>query len=207
VRRRIEIAAVVLPVLLLGLMIGRAEWQLAHSRTWHFAIRGYDPRDLLRGHYMRFRLELPVAETIESCSVASGECCYCLEPSNEVEPRITLARCETARDVCDAFVDARALQSLDRFYIPEEGRGEMERVLRAAAVEDRAHLAVAVSRTGEPMIEALLIDGVPIRVAAEDEIRAAEEARAAAEAEARAAREARDAETRALREAGEDGAR
>ena len=63
--RRLQIVAVVLPIVLLVGMIGRAEWQLANSETWHFAIRGYDPRDLLRGHYMRFRLDVPVQSTMQ----------------------------------------------------------------------------------------------------------------------------------------------
>jgi hypothetical protein len=167
--RRAQIIAVTLPILLLIFMIGRAEWQLAHSDTWHFAIRGYDPRDLLRGHYMRFRLDVSPAETIEACAVSDPECCYCLEPGQGIEARVSLATCDTARDACDAFVRTQPLHALDRFYIPEEGRIEMGQILRTAARQQRAHLAVAVSRTGEPMIEALLVDGVPIEAAAEEE--------------------------------------
>lgn len=161
--------ALVLPLLLLAVMVVRAEWQLAHSDTWHFAIRGYDPRDLLRGHYMQFRLDVSPSETIDSCSVGAADCCYCLSPGSGLEAEVALATCETAADVCGAFVRTEPLHDLRRFYIPEEGRGDMERVLREAAGADRAHLAVAVSSTGEPMIEALLIDGQPIRAATADE--------------------------------------
>jgi len=166
---RLQRVAVVLPILLLAFIAGRAEWHLGHSETAYFAIRGYDPRDLLRGHYMTFRLDISPAETIDSCSVSDRECCYCLEQGDGLETRTILARCETARATCDAFVRTAPLHSFDRFYIPEEGRGEMEGALREAAQHDRAHLAVAVSASGEPMIEALLIDGVPIRAAGQSE--------------------------------------
>jgi hypothetical protein len=155
--------AVLLPVVLLVSMVVQAEWQLSHSKTWHFAIQGYDPRDLLRGHYMNFRLDISTDNAIESCSISDPSCCYCLAPGPGFEAEARLATCETATRTCAAYVRTQPLHSFSRFYIPEQGRLEMESALREAAVEDRAHLAVAVSATGEPMIEALLIDGIPIQ--------------------------------------------
>jgi hypothetical protein len=160
--------AVGLPILLIVVMIGRAEWQLNHSETWHFAIQGSDPRDLLRGHYMRFRLVVTPDEVIDACTVGAPDCCYCLEPGDGLEAHVALASCETASNQCEAFVRTGPLHDFDRFYIPEEGRRDMEKQLREAALEDRAHLAVAVSVEGEPLIEALLIDGEPIKAAVAD---------------------------------------
>ena len=157
--------AVILPIALLVVMVGRAEWQMSHSQTWHFVIQGYDPRDLLRGHYMRFRLDITPSEVVDSCSLDAPDCCYCLESGDGLEARATLATCETAAITCEAFVRTEPLHKLNRFYIPEEGRLSMESQLREAALEDRAHLAVAVSSEGEPMIEALLINGQPIQAA------------------------------------------
>ena len=154
--------AVALPILLLAFIAGRAEWHLDHSETWHFAIRGYDPRDLLRGHYMTFRLDISPSEIIAGCALKDPECCYCLEASDDLEAKTVLTSCDMARTTCDAFVRTQPLHSFDRFYIPEDGRREMEQTLRSAAREDRALLAVAVSASGEPMIEGLLVDGVPI---------------------------------------------
>ena len=161
--------AVILPIALLAVMVGRAEWQMNHSQTWHFAIQGYDPRDLLRGHYMRFRLDITPGEIVDSCSLNAPDCCYCLDSGEELEARVTLATCETAASTCGSYVRTEPLHKLNRFYIPEEGRGSMETQLREAALEERAHLAVAVSSEGEPMIEALLIDGQPIQAATPEE--------------------------------------
>ena len=159
--------AVILPIALLVVMIGRAEWQLEHSQTWHFAIRGYDPRDLLRGHYLRFNLAVQATGTSEACGISDPDCCYCLSEGPQLEANATVATCGEAIDQCDAFVRTAPLHSLDRFYIPEAGRSDMEARLREAAREGQAHLAVAVSSEGEPMIEALLLNGVPIEAAAE----------------------------------------
>lgn len=161
---RLKALAVTLPIVLLVFMVGRAEWQLAHSDTWFFAIRGYDPRDLLRGHYMQFRLSIAPDETLEACSVGDPSCCYCLEDRDRTEAYVILATCETAMASCDDYVQTRPLHALDRFYIPEEGRVEMETKLRDAALAGRAHLSVAVDETGQPMIDGLWVDGEPISV-------------------------------------------
>ena len=83
--------AVILPIALLVVMIGRAEWQLEHSQTWHFAIRGYDPRDLLRGHYLRFNLAVQATGTSEACGISDPDCCYCLSEGPQLEANATVA--------------------------------------------------------------------------------------------------------------------
>ena len=156
--------ALMLPILLLVFMVGRAEWQLAHSDTWFFSIQGYDPRDLLRGHYMRFQLDVAPDETLEECDIADSDCCYCLVDRGRFEAHVTLATCETARLTCEDYVQTQPLHSLDRFYIPETGRRELETRLREAAIAGKAHLAVAVDRAGQSMIEGLWVDGEPIEL-------------------------------------------
>ena len=156
--------ALILPILLLVFMVGRAEWQLAHSNTWFFSIRGYDPRDLLRGHYMRFQLVVAPDETLESCEIDDPACCYCLDDRGRFEAHVTLATCETASLTCDDYVQTQPLHSLDRFYIPETGRRELEARFRDAALAGHAYLAVAVDRAGQPMIEGLWLDGKPIHL-------------------------------------------
>ena len=162
---RLKSLALVLPILLLVLMVGRAEWQLAHSETWLFSLQGYDPRDLLRGHYLRFRLQVAPDETLEQCEITDPDCCYCLEHRDRIEAHVTLTTCETARSSCADYVQTLPLHSMDRFYIPETGRQELEKRIREAARAGNAHLAVAVDPMGLPMIEALWVDGEPIRLA------------------------------------------
>ena len=161
--------ALILPILLLVFIAGRAQWQLAHSDTWFFEVRGYDPRDLLRGHYMRFQLSVVPDETLEQCRTDDPACCYCLDDGRGIEAHVTLATCQTASMTCDDYVRTKPLHSFDRFYIPEAGRRELEAKLRDAARTGDAHLAVAVDRSGQPMIEGLWVDGEPISLAEPEE--------------------------------------
>ena len=59
--RRLLAAAVMatlaLPVAVLGAMVFAAERNLAAGGVMRVAIRGYDPRDMLRGHYLNYRFD------------------------------------------------------------------------------------------------------------------------------------------------------
>src|SRR5262245_22959816 len=101
--------AVGLPVLAIVLGIARAELTFARTKDFTFEITGYDPRDLLRGHYLQFRLQLDQATTREDCNSAAGSCCLCLtQLAGKPVPQIERATCSTAR-ACDAWLDVEGV--------------------------------------------------------------------------------------------------
>lgn len=53
----IIVAGVMLPVIFFAGWIGMLEWQLAEAPEVKIAARGYDPRDLLSGHYLNLTLD------------------------------------------------------------------------------------------------------------------------------------------------------
>lgn len=68
--------AVALALPLAGLV---ASWAATHSRAqqgtdWDVPIRGYDPRDLLRGHYITFQYDWPGLKRQDSFSYLSTVC-------------------------------------------------------------------------------------------------------------------------------------
>ena len=65
--RRSVIVALALPVVALAAMIGQQEWLRSRVTVLNVPVRGVDPRDLLRGHYLTAGFEwnwerLPQAE-------------------------------------------------------------------------------------------------------------------------------------------------
>ena len=50
-------ATLALPLVALAALIGEQEARLARSAVLNVPLRGYDPRDILRGHYMLGRLD------------------------------------------------------------------------------------------------------------------------------------------------------
>lgn len=162
--RKALVLALLLPLAVLVMGVVRAEKHLANSRAWVFDVTGYDPRDLLRGHYIQFRLDLHEEAELEPCDDGKEECCWCLEPNAENEPpRVRRATCSRAKDECSGFVQARSLEQLRRYYIPEQDAGALEAKLQKAAQEKTARLEVAVNVAGQAQVKRLLIDGQEIR--------------------------------------------
>lgn len=58
-RSRIALAALALPLVGLAALWGWSDWRSRQGTDWEVAISGYDPRDLLRGHYVLYRYEWP----------------------------------------------------------------------------------------------------------------------------------------------------
>ena len=68
--------ALLLPIVAFLGLVGRAELLRASGPVFHVAIAGYDPRDLLQGHYLRYRLQWPADGACDGAT-----CCLCLQVS------------------------------------------------------------------------------------------------------------------------------
>lgn len=110
----------------LALILWTASVALTHSSGTSYRVRivGYDPFDLISGHYIRFRYDFGAA-TI--CAKAEPKkSCVCLVP--DAEGFLLASRtedCSTAGAECPLFVrgeckDNGFLADAQRFYIPEE---------------------------------------------------------------------------------------
>lgn len=173
-RRSFIAVAVALPLVALGIGIVRSERHLAEGRRWSFEVTGYDPRDLLRGHYIQYRLvleevDLPVAgaaDGIPCDDATSGECCLCLYADYPQGPTtVERADCASALSVCDGTLQTRYLDELQRYYIAEDRAAELTQIFQDASQEKKARLIVAIDETGRPQIDVLLVNEMPVEQA------------------------------------------
>jgi uncharacterized membrane-anchored protein len=148
--------ALALPIVALAVMVARAEIVSRSGRPYRIHITGYDPRDPIRGHYLRYRLDFLWDDLRERCTTST--CAYCLRGPAGSEPLVSKVS-PNGTGTCDASFPESQLDHLTEFYIPE-GRGPvLERALRS----QRADLLVRVSSGGGVVIQDLLLDGVPWR--------------------------------------------
>jgi hypothetical protein len=153
--------ALAIPILVLAALVVRGEAGLRSGRPWVLRMRGYDPRDLLRGHYLSYRIDWGGGGLEERCTVTA--CCICLRAapgSPSLVPDASKVSCDETAS-CDSWFPEDQLDRLREFYIPE-GRGpELERALR----DRQAELSIRVSPRGGVVVEDMLIDGRPWREA------------------------------------------
>lgn len=158
--QRLLIVAVLVPILGLLALIGRAELNLRNGRSWTLPISGYDPRDLLSGHYLRYRYQLEWDRGASRCGEGDDidpDCCLCLVPqSGSREPLVHSVRCE-AVEGCLSWLRGSDLVGEQRYFVPAERAAELEAALR----ERPAALRVAITDDGTLAVDTLLLDGAP----------------------------------------------
>lgn len=118
-------------------------------------IRGYDPRDLLSGHYLIFTVDYGVqnlcaevrdpAQPQESWVCLGGEKKWSSREPERCRPRI--------RGRCDG---GRFEAGIERFYVPQEKARSLEKLVQKGS----ASIVLAISELGRAQIKDLLIDGV-----------------------------------------------
>jgi hypothetical protein len=140
--------AVALPVLVVIIGIVRAELHFAGARDVTFEIAGYDPRDLLRGRYLQFRLRVEESPALEACK--GPDCCLCLTLRGRETPPLTArASCATAQRECVAVLPTRYVDEQLRYYVPE----------LEAAKHQAAQVVLAIDAEGRAEVRALKLWG------------------------------------------------
>ncbi|MDZ4084370.1 MAG: GDYXXLXY domain-containing protein [Bdellovibrionales bacterium] len=144
-------------VILLGLTLQKHSLRQTGVKKI-FAISGYDPRDLLSGHYLIYAIDYGVEGvcSYNSSSHLSGdpESHICFDTNMHVGGPVP-ASCRVAiRGKCQG---GRFLAGLERFYVPQEKALALERLIQSK----KASIVVAIGEGGTSQVTDLLIDGIP----------------------------------------------
>lgn len=144
--------ALALPILGLTLLIGFKKYTLSFGTEYTFPISGYDPRDLLSGHYLTFTVDYGVNDLCDGDIKSSMKGYVCLEPKD-----FSYYRPHRCTDFIIGRCRGRRFNSgIERFYIPEKEAKRLEELVQ----NKKASIVVSVSKGGKAQIKDLLIDGV-----------------------------------------------
>jgi hypothetical protein len=162
-RRELTVAAIVLPLLTIVLGIVRAEVHYARSRDFTFAVAGYDPRDLLRGQYLQYRLVLD-EQPGNGCSNGEADCCLCLnDRGTQSVASVQRMACSEARASCDGVMHTQYLSSLGRYYISESAAKQGVFLPQAQdAASSSARIVLSIDGAGKPQVKTLTVNGKAI---------------------------------------------
>jgi hypothetical protein len=165
--------AVILPLLGLLVLVARAEVLLRSGESFRIAIEGYDPRDLLRGHYLQYAFDFDW-QGESPCGASAGgvptaldaSCCVCL--TSDVDSNTLAEARQVACDQvsgCDGWLQAASLAPPLRYFVPERHAPQLEEALRGRSPS----LSVTCGPGGAPAIGELYLDGRPWRDVIHDE--------------------------------------
>ena len=167
--KRLTLVAVLVPLLGLLALVGRAEWSVRHGPVWTIPIDGFDPRDLLHGQYLQYqyRLRWRGQNTCGPHQDAWGEphlvvgCCLCLvrDTPDGYDPFIRQVDCTIGPQECDGILQSKSVMPPLRHFVPEERATALE----AALGSHQASIELSIDPKGEPAVRDLLLDRRPWR--------------------------------------------
>lgn len=121
-------AALALPVLGLAALWGWTHTRAQQGTEWDVTVQGYDPRDLLRGHYIRYRYDWPGAEGVSDIFDRA-----CIEGTPPAITRVHVdfdPNCRYPLRVTPIEGRPDAGLSAGQLYVPQTQAAELERKLR-----------------------------------------------------------------------------
>ncbi len=142
-------------------------WMAYHAAvaSWgqevELAVVGYDPRDLLSGHYVQYRVDYG----IEPCGGGEGDVaeprCLCFERLGSFPPVSWYGHCGDKPATCRNMlrgqcVGGRLEAGIERYYFPEEHRDLLARLPEGSSIK------VRLDGSGGGQVVGLYVDGVAV---------------------------------------------
>lgn len=159
------VLAVAGPLLLAGISL--------HNRTAYpvvkFDIEPYDPRDLLYGHYLRFRIKWNFDPAMKTPQCTGRECCLCVGEGAD-NPPVYVANClppEQRGPKCVHQIKGKGWATqknfdagINRYYVDEKLALPLEKLFRDK--EENFSLGFSLPPSGKAAVETLYIGGMPL---------------------------------------------
>ncbi len=150
------------PILVVALWVARIEQVVQEGALMHLPVTGYDPRDLLAGHYLQYRLLLG---DIEPCGeIRDSERCVCATESNS---SLSLSEvswggaCAQAPRRCGVLLRGRCesgrfTAGVERFYFAESMSAHL------LTIPDQASVMIKADAEGHGVVVDFLVAGEPL---------------------------------------------
>lgn len=153
--------AVALPLAVMAGWIGYHVFVVIHGSSVELKIRGYDPRDLLAGHYLQFQIDFER----EMCGADDNNrrVCVCFADPEAVPATIGwTGDCVDRPIECGSYIAGycrgrRLDTSLERFYIPDTSASKLQ------VVPSDASIVVSLDGRGSGVVTEMKISGQPLQ--------------------------------------------
>ncbi len=160
----------IIPVLFFVFFIGQSESNKNNGTVWTVPITGYDPRDLLRGHYLQFTYNWDIDQNKESCF--EENCCLCLNKRGEdyTNPKAYLLTCDKVANECESHIKGYGYVTFDnkkqfsthedigRFYVSEEHAQQLDEMLQNRDKSHKFEIGLNVTDKGNAFIKSMTVD-------------------------------------------------
>lgn len=163
-----------IPFMAMIFMIATNHYKENNYQEYRIAIDGYDPRDLLKGHYIRFIYDWPqgtVNPYKNNSYLRTNQVCVCFS-GDPLSPDVRFDLCKgksPAGQRCDAGVrvsgwgDGRGFQpdeSLRNYFVAEEHAYTLEKMLREG--KHKFSVGIVPQPDGGAVLKMMYVDGITL---------------------------------------------
>ena len=151
-KRKTLIVSLVSPIVALVLLASYKKYVSESGAEVRLPIDGYDPRDILSGHYLVYRIDYGIAGICEDRS-RQGEAYACLEPKG-----FSYEKPESCKLLIQGSCHyGRFEAGVEKFFVPEEKAKQLETMIRS----ETAEIMLSIPLNGKAQVKDLLINGRP----------------------------------------------
>jgi uncharacterized membrane-anchored protein len=156
--------SVLLPVLVLGFMAFQKARIHAQGVEVRFPVVGYDPRDILAGHYLTYTVDYGTGAVCAENNVPArygaspgDPVCLCLTDVTAIPPSSYEYTCEEKPGSdCVAVLKGRCERGqftagLERYYINEQKAEELDRIVRRGT----SRIVVKIDKNGNALVHSV----------------------------------------------------
>ena len=128
INKHFQKIAIILPILILGSWVFLLETPAYWGTEIRLKIQGYDPRDLLSGHYLLYRVNYDIPSLCKQAILhpINNQCVCFKETSPDTVAKSTwTGNCNERPENCGVYLQGNCEHSqfitgIERFYIPEK---------------------------------------------------------------------------------------
>jgi uncharacterized membrane-anchored protein len=149
------IICLLVPIISLLSLTASKAYKAYSGKKFTLDIVGFDPRDLLSGHYLIYRIKYLDNEKRICNSKNNGrDVYYCFDNKQASTLSWKLSKCiYKIKGTCSGN---RFKAGIERFYIPDEYAVELDRVIR----DQKGKIILSVNRQGSVQVSNLLIENI-----------------------------------------------
>lgn len=161
-QKALLIAALLFPIAALTLLVYQQQQKLLAGVEITLPITGFDPRDLLSGHYLQYRLDLNNPTICHQAPNLNPAYVCLYQDQNIWRGIIYYSHKSITQSSCKLYLTGRCensqfLAGIEKFYVPETAALSLEQQLR----NKKGKIVLLVNNEGKATIKNLLIDGQP----------------------------------------------
>ncbi len=147
-------AALVLPIVALGILTSYRQYIYATGQDVILPISGYDPRNLISGHYLSYSIDYGTKDICPLSKIPDAPAIVCLNPKSFIYGDTPPKGCTLfIRGACES--PHRFTAGVERYYIPEHQGSPLEEKVQS----QKAAILLSVTKNGRAMVKDLLING------------------------------------------------